>query len=147
MNGGWTSLLGLSTVSVFVAAITTGAIKLWGDARQRGSEADTRHEERVHQQHLRAEQAHADARQEYLPRVAPVLDWIEHEGLSIHDGEVDYTGEFSTKPELASVVEVIRTLRTVEKLHPTNGVRVAAGALRSRRSGRLAIGLHWKAVR
>jgi len=105
VNVGWTSLLGLSTVSAFVAAVTTGAIKLWGDARQRGSEANARREERVQQQHLRAEQAHADARPEYLPRVAAILDWIEHEALSIYGGEVDYTGEFSTKPELASVIE------------------------------------------
>lgn len=137
----------LTVLDVIAVALSSGVVsaagtQLLGDwqanRRQRREQAFQRslqENERRHQERLRVEAAHAEARSTFLEDTARAVEWLNHEWGIHHGLDADWVPDHDPTPDFSSVGEVIKALRRLELQHPTRNVRNLATKLRGNISG------------
>lgn len=92
--------------------------------------------ERNHQWRLRTEQSHFEARDRFVESASHVLEWLRHGwGKEYGLEEGDWVPDHEPIPNIENVGEVLRVLRKIGSVHPTDRVRSLADQLASKISG------------
>ena len=140
----WTSdvgaVLAFGATSGAVAGIVNQAAGAFRDRRDRNFRQGERkaeqrftgqqqEAERVHQATLRAEAAHAAARQEFIGIAADVAGWIQGEFADAYGADGDYFGGNQSPSELTTPRRALIALRKIAWRHPTREVRLIAAKL------------------